>query len=117
MYCKNCGKEITNNDAFCPNCGKEISTNQNISLNSIKETEDRLEKIYSLLAKSSLIIMIVAFHSYIALIGLVIGITSIVIAVINKVKYKYPLNGLSLAVASSGILANLFIFIFLIIIV
>lgn len=113
MYCRYCGNEISNNAEFCSNCGKKVSTYINVVPNTLKPPENKLEKIASFLAKISLISMILAFHSYIALIGLIIGISSIVISVVNKKKHNYSFNGLSLAMSISGILTNLMIFIFL----
>lgn len=31
MYCKNCGKEITDNSAFCPNCGERLTNVQEVN--------------------------------------------------------------------------------------
>ena len=113
MYCRNCGKELANNEVYCPNCGMMISNKTNSVAKVLEKDQNKLENTSSFLSKISVITMIVSFHSFIALIGLIIGIISIVISLINKVKHNVNFNGLTLAMSISGIITNLMIFVFL----
>lgn len=117
MYCNNCGKEVANNDVVCLYCGKAISKDRKISVFSLDEPQNKIEKTYLLLAKISLLLMLVAFHSLIALTGFLIGIASLIMVIVSKVKYNYRFFGLTLAISISGIISNLMIFIFFVFII
>ena len=43
MYCKNCGKELTNSEKFCPSCGKK----QNDEKREFKNIEGIKKSLYS----------------------------------------------------------------------
>lgn len=44
MFCKNCGKELTNDTKFCPNCGTAVNEDKPFG-SQVDENDDRKSKL------------------------------------------------------------------------
>ena len=60
MFCENCGKEISDNDAFCPNCGKAMQEKKTVIDSDMKSENPNSEPKKKKSGKAIVVLGIVA---------------------------------------------------------
>ena len=114
MYCRKCGKIISEDSNFCPYCGVEKVAKQNHP--EIIEPNNPFIDLTFILSIISLAIAIFAFHEILMIIGIIIGIISLVAGIIMNIKISTKKATRAIIFSIAGILANLSWLVFTIII-
>lgn len=124
MYCRHCGRELSQGTRYCPACGAEQTTTEDpFTIGEKSEVvEPKPAKVWSIFSKIGKILGIVAIAtSWIPyLIGLEIGIAGIVFSCLGKKARTDVANdncrlGLKLSIA--GIVVSFVVFILYIVLI
>lgn len=107
MICNNCKKEITDNETYCPYCGYSQTQEIGVEKPAQLPVANGGEKIILLIASLSVILSILPLSLVIIVLGVLLGLSSLIISIFQTTRKKHSLSTLTIIASAVGFASNI----------